>query len=473
MDKIYAVILAGGSGTRFWPLSRETWPKQMLQIVGEDTLLRQSVRRLNGFIPLDRVLIVTTEKLGQDIKIHLNVFGKNANQIKVIKEPCGRNTAPAIGLASLYVKKIDPEALVLIMPSDHLIKKVHEFENDVRKAVEGAEKGYLVTFGIQPNKPETGYGYMKVQKESVPGLTLRKLHKFVEKPDRETAKTYLKEGNYFWNSGIFLWKVSKIMGEIERYMPDMHRGLERIEESLGTDKERETIEAVYSEMDSQSIDYGVLEKSYDVLTLPASFDWSDVGNWPALDDVLEHDAHGNIVRGNAIGLDNHNSILFGSNRLLATIGLKDMVVVDTPDATFISPKERTQEVKKVVEELKRNGKEEHSVHRTVERPWGSYTVLEKGDRYKIKRIVVKPHEKLSLQVHRHRSEHWVVISGTAKITRNGEVYYVHPNESTYIPVSTRHRLENPGKVPLQIIEVQNGDYVEEDDIERFEDEYGR
>jgi mannose-1-phosphate guanylyltransferase/mannose-6-phosphate isomerase len=209
------------------------------------------------------------------------------------------------------------------------------------------------------------------------------------------------------------------------------------------------------------------------MTLPASFDWSDVGNWPALDEVLEHDSHGNIIRGNAIGMDNHNSIIFGSDRLLATIGLKDMVVVDTPDATFISPKDRTQEVRKVVEELKRNGKEEHSVHRTVERPWGSYTVLEKGDRYKIKRIVIKPHEKLSLQAHRHRSEHWVVISGTAKVTRDSESFFVHPNESTYIPVSTKHRLENPGWIPLQIIEVQNGDYVEEDDIERFEDDYGR
>jgi mannose-1-phosphate guanylyltransferase/mannose-6-phosphate isomerase len=445
----------------------------MLQIVGEDTLLRQSVRRLNGFIPLDRVFIVTTERLGQEIKTHLNVFGKNANRIKVIKEPCGRNTAPAIGLASLYVRKIDPDGMMLVMPSDHLIKEVNAFENDVRKAVAGAEKDYLVTFGIRPHKPETGYGYMKVREETAPGLTLRRLDQFVEKPDRETAKTYLKEGNFFWNSGIFLWKVSKIIGEIERYLPEMHRGLERIEESFGTENERETIETVYSEIDSQSIDYGVLEKSRDVLTLPASFDWSDVGNWPALDEVLGHDSSGNIIRGNTIGLDNHNSILFGSDRLLAAIGLKDMVVIDTPDATFISPKERTQEVRKVVEELKRNGKEEHSVHRTVERPWGSYTVLEKGDRYKIKRIVIKPHEKLSLQVHRHRSEHWVVISGTAKITRDKEVYYVHPNESTYIPVSTRHRLENPGKVPLQIIEVQNGDYVEEDDIERFEDEYGR
>jgi mannose-1-phosphate guanylyltransferase/mannose-6-phosphate isomerase len=278
-EKIYAVILAGGSGTRFWPLSRETWPKQMLQIVGEDTLLRQSVRRLIGFIPFDQVFIVTTEKLGQEIKTHLNVFGKNANQIKVIKEPCGRNTAPAIGLVSLYVRKIDPEALMLVMPSDHLIKEVKKFEDDVRRAIAGAEKDYLVTFGIQPNKPETGYGYMRVKEEPVPGLSLRRLDKFVEKPDRETAKTYLKEGNYFWNSGIFLWKVSKIIGEIEKYMPKMRRGLGRIEESLGTENEKETIETVYSEMDSQSIDYGILEKSRDVLTLPASFDWSDVGNW--------------------------------------------------------------------------------------------------------------------------------------------------------------------------------------------------
>lgn len=474
MDKLFAVILAGGAGVRFWPYSRELWPKQMLEIVGEDSLLRQTLHRLDDFIPAENIAILTTEKLAPDIQHHLSVLGKKAKGIRLMKEPVGRNTAPAIGLAAVHLTKIDPEAIMLVMPSDHLIKDVKSFREGIKIALRGAEKEFLVTFGIKPSKPETGYGYMEVDEDKGDeGSPFMKLKRFVEKPDAEKATSYLKAGNYFWNSGIFVWKVSKILREIERYMPRLSQGLRAIEETIGSEKEREITGDVYSEFESVSIDYGVLEQSKDVLMLPASFDWSDIGSWSALDEVLESDSGGNILRGNVVSVDNENSILFGGDRIVAAVGLKEMVVVDTPDATLIASKDRAQEVRRVVDELRKNGREERLIHRTVERPWGSYTVLEKGDRYRIKRVVINPNEKLSLQVHRHRSEHWVVISGTAKVTKGNDVYYVHPNESTYIPVSTLHRLENTGRIPLQIIEVQNGDYIEEDDIERFDDDYGR
>jgi mannose-1-phosphate guanylyltransferase / mannose-6-phosphate isomerase len=468
------VILAGGAGVRFWPYSREFWPKQMLEIVGEDSLLRQTIHRLDEFIPPENIIILTTEKLAQDIHHHLAVLGKKASKIGIIKEPVGRNTAPAIGLAAIHLKRRDPQSIMLVMPSDHLIRDVKSFREGIRTALTGAEKDQLVTFGIKPTKAETGYGYMEVSED--PGTArspFMKLKRFVEKPDLDTARSYVRAGNYFWNSGIFVWRVSKILSEIEHHMPELFKGLMAVSETIGSEKEKETTGTIYSELESQSIDYGVLEQSQDVLTIPAPFDWSDIGSWSALYDVLEPDSVGNILKGNVVSVDSENSILFGGDRVVAAIGLKEMVVVDTPDATLIAPKERAQEVRKVVDALRRNGREEHLVHRTVERPWGSYTVLEKGERYRIKRVVINPGEKLSLQVHRHRSEHWVVISGTAKVTKDKEVYYVHPNESTYIPVSTLHRLENPGRIPLQIIEVQNGDYIEEDDIERFDDVYGR
>jgi mannose-1-phosphate guanylyltransferase/mannose-6-phosphate isomerase len=474
MEKLYAVILAGGSGTRFWPFSRELWPKQMLEIVGEDSLLRRALHRLDGFIPPERIALVTTSTLAPEIENHLAPLGKRAREIKLIKEPVGRNTAAAIGLASVYLSRIDPEAVMLAMPSDHLIQNIEAFLEGVRRATRAAQEGFLVTFGIKPTRPETGYGYIEVEEaQGGEGAPFLRVRRFVEKPDLEKAKAYLRAGNFFWNSGIFVWKVSKMMEEMARHLPALFRGLKAIEEALGTEKEEETIQTVYGELESISIDYGVLEKSERVVTIPASFDWSDIGSWSALDEVLEPDEKGNIVRGNVIAVDSEGSILFGGERIVAAIGLKGMIVADTVDATLIAPKDRAQDVRRVVEELKRNGREEHRVHRTVERPWGSYTVLEKGERYQIKRVVIHPNQKLSLQIHRHRSEHWVVISGTARVTRGNDIYYVHPNESTYIPVSTVHRLENPGRIPLQIIEVQNGDYVEEDDIERLDDDYGR
>ena len=477
MEEVFAVILAGGAGVRFWPYSREMWPKQMLDIVGEDSLLRQTIRRLENFIPSENIVIVTTEKLAQDIKFHLDSLGPAAKKIQFIKEPVGRNTAPAIGLSTIYLHHLHPESIMVVMPSDHAIPDRDAFLRDLRLAVEGARRNGLVTFGIKPDRPATGYGYLKRKDPTESsGKGLFRLERFVEKPDFETAREYLSEKNYFWNSGIFVWKTATILAEIENHLPNLYRALREIEHLLFESNEPNKLNKLselYSGLDSISIDYGVMEKCTDVWMVLASFRWSDLGSWTALDEVMEKDDAGNIIRGNTVDIESQNSTILAGERILATIGLKDMVVVDTPDATLVTSKGRDQEVRKIVERLKCGGREEHLLHRKVEKPWGSYTVLEKGPGYKIKRVVLKPKGRLSLQRHKRRSEHWVVISGEASVTREGEVYIVRANESTYIPTNTRHRLENPGEQPLQIIEVQNGDYVEEDDIERFDDDYGR
>lgn len=474
------MILAGGAGVRFWPYSRELWPKQMLDLAGEDSLLRQTIRRLEDFIPPEKMVIVTTEKLAQDMKFHLDSLGPAAKKIQFIKEPVGRNTAPAIGLAAVHLRRLHPESVMVVMPSDHAIPEKEKFLKDLRLAIEGARRSGLVTFGIKPDRPATGYGYLR-RKDSTEsfGKELFRVERFVEKPDFETAKKYLSEGNTFWNSGIFVWKTATILSEIERQLPSLYRTLREIEHLLFESDERNApnklnqLNKLYSGLDSVSIDYGVMEKCTDVWMVPAGFRWSDLGSWTALDDVMEKDEAGNIMRGNAVDIESQNSTILAGERIIATIGLKDMVVVDTPDATLVTSKGRDQEVREIVERLKSGGREEHLLHRKVEKPWGSYTVLEKGRGYKIKRVVLKPKGRLSLQRHQKRSEHWVVVSGEARVTREGEVYVVRTNESTCIPMNTKHRLENPGDEILQIIEVQNGDYVEEDDIERFDDDYGR
>ena len=483
---VYAVILAGGSGTRFWPLSRETHPKQMLQIVGEDSLLRETIKRIHGFVPGKNIWIVTTEDKAQDIRFHIDSLGPLAKEIQFINEPLGRNTAPAVGLAALTLNQISPASIMVVLPSDHAIPDPEKFLRDLKLAVQGAKEDSLVTFGIKPIRPETGYGYIKARPSpKMKSKGLLKVERFFEKPDLKTAKRYLSHGGYFWNSGIFVFKTSQILTEIQTHLPSLYDSLKRIEVILfEPDKpDRPSIPqsavhspqlvTLYSRLKPISIDYGIMERSPNILMVPAKFRWSDLGSWAALDEVIEKDKTGNILRGNTIDIGSQNSTVFAGDRLVATIGLKDMVVVDTPDATLVTPKDRVQEVRKIVETLKQGDREERLIHKTVERPWGSYTVLEKGDRYKIKRVVLKPKAKLSLQLHRKRSEHWVVVAGVARVTREGETYLAYTNESTYIPVNTKHRLENPEEVPLQIIEVQNGEYLEEDDIERFADDYGR
>jgi len=472
---MYAVIMAGGSGTRFWPLSRETMPKQLLKIGTEDTMIRQTVSRMLPLVRIEDVFIVTNHALADSIGFQLSSKFNRSWEGNFILEPEAKNTAPALGLAALHLEQLDPDSIMVVLAADHFIRREDDFLELIRKAGKAAEQGYLVTLGIKPDRPETGYGYIRsgarCQDIGLDGLC--RVQAFVEKPNLETAREYLKSGDYYWNSGIFVWKTDTLLTEIEKHQPSLHQGLLEIRKHIGTDREAEVVREVFKGLASISIDYAVMEKTDRAAVIPADIGWSDVGSWTALDDVSERNGSGNVVSGNIIDIGSTNSILYAEKRLVATIGLRDTVVVDTPDATLVCAKDRAQDVKKVVEELKKRKAEEHLIHRTVYRPWGAYTVLEEGDRYKIKRIEINPGAKLSFQLHHHRSEHWVVVSGTARVTNGDREYDVHPNESTYIPISTRHRLENRGKIPLQIIEVQNGEYLGEDDIVRFDDDYNR
>jgi mannose-1-phosphate guanylyltransferase/mannose-6-phosphate isomerase len=466
--RLYAAILAGGIGSRFWPLSRETSPKQLLKVAGDESLLKSTIRRLGPLIPPERISIVTNERQAEIIRLHLS-YGGSALRPGYIVEPFGRNTAPAIGLAAIELVRKDPDALMAVLPADHVIGDGAAFRDAVKAAAEAAWDGHLVTFGVVPTAPETGYGYIKAAKKtvkSVDGFEVRAVERFVEKPDAKRARAYLKDGGYYWNSGIFLWRASRILEEIRRHLPSVHRRLASILEGA-------SVEEAYSGMDAVSIDHGILEKAADVVVIPASFPWSDMGSWSSFAEILPADGDGNIIKGRVVDVGSSNSIILGCDRAVATIGLKDMILVDTPDATLVCPRDRAQEVKEVVGLLKKKGYAEHEVHKTVERPWGSYTLLEAGAGYKIKKIRVEPKRRLSLQAHKSRSEHWVVIAGRARVQRGEEVVEIQTNQSTYIPRGVKHRLENPGAVPLEIIEVQNGDYLEEDDIVRFDDDFER
>ena len=476
LDHLYPVIMAGGSGTRFWPLSRHLFPKQLLRIIGDETLIQQTMRRVVHSAPPERVLISTNPAQADSIRVQLAEW-KDALKDNFVLEPEGRNTAPAIALTALELVKRDPEAVMLIVPADHIVKGQKDFDAAVALAMELATNGYLVTFGIKPIRPETGYGYIRPNKKitiaRAGGLKGHPVSRFVEKPDAAKAAQYVKAKDYYWNSGMFVWRAAAILEEIERHQPKLYRGVERMQRLMQEGASKSAIDEEYRKLEPVSIDTGVMERSTKAAVVPVAFQWSDVGSWGSLDEVAPKDKAGNVVGGRIIDLDSHRSIIYGDRRVVATIGLSDMVVVDTPDATLVCPKSRAQDVKRVVEILKEQRAPEHLEHLTVHRPWGSYTVLEEGDGYKVKRVTVKPGGRLSLQMHHRRSEHWVVIAGTARVTRGDEVFDLQLSQSTAIPVETRHRLENPGQETLHIIEVQNGPYLGEDDIVRFQDDYGR
>ncbi|MDT3779571.1 mannose-1-phosphate guanylyltransferase/mannose-6-phosphate isomerase [Nitrospira sp. MA-1] len=473
---VYGVILAGGSGTRFWPLSRERFPKQFLRILGEGTLLQQTFERLLQKIPANRMAIVTNAVQAESIKLQLNQWKDDIAE-NVILEPEGRNTAPAIALAALQLIHQDPEAVMVVVPADHVVKASKKFMQAVQFASELAVEGHLVTFGIQPTRPETGYGYIQPLKRRKVGtkgdFIGYSVGRFVEKPNLTTARRYLQSGNYFWNSGIFVWKASQILSEIAIHQPALSKLLSGIKRRMGSEEFPSYLRKVYAKVESLSIDNAVMEHSSRSVVVPIDFGWSDVGSWSSLEEVVPLDKDGNVRNGNIVDLGSRNSVLFADRRVVATIGLNNMVVVDTPDATLVCPKERTQDVKAVVNLLKRQGAPEHLEHRTVDRPWGSYTVMEEGKGYKVKRIEVTPGKRLSLQLHHQRSEHWVVIAGTARVTRGEEIYDLQAGMSTGIAREVPHRLENPGRIPLEIIEIQNGPYLGEDDIVRLQDDFGR
>ncbi len=459
-----AIILAGGSGTRLWPLSREDFPKQFLKLDGEKSLLRQTVERMLLFLGPSDIVIITNEKYKFHVIADLDGLPEEVLN-NVLLEPMGRNTAPAIALAAKFCEEklgsTDGESL-LVCPSDHIIRPDGDFAPYARNAEEAASQGYIVTFGVRPTRAETGYGYIEAgEKTGAPYLPVKS---FKEKPDAPTARKYLEAGNYFWNAGIFVFSIETIKRELKKHEPEIHALMEG---GLDTLLER------FASMPDISIDYAVLERSEKVATVPLELYWNDVGSWDSLYEIMEHDESGNVKSGDVLSVDTRDTMVIGGKRIISTIGLKDVLVVETPDAILVTKRGDAQKVKDVVTSLKQQGRRETVESTTVYRPWGSYTVLEEGPNYKIKRIEVKPGAKLSLQMHHHRSEHWVVLNGTARVTNGDQVSDIHKNESTYIPISTKHRLENPGKIPVQIIEVQNGEYLEEDDIVRFDDDYKR
>jgi mannose-1-phosphate guanylyltransferase / mannose-6-phosphate isomerase len=469
---LYPVIMAGGSGTRFWPLSRHLFPKQLLRISGEHTLIQQTMRRVIGCAPAANVLISTNAAQADLIRSQLTDWKEDLTN-GFLLEPEGRNTAPAIALAALEVLTRDPDGLMLVVPADHVVTGQRDFEAAVRLASQLAEEGYLVTFGIKPIRPETGYGYIKPKEKALLGkrgkLRGYLVQQFVEKPDATKAARYVKAGGYLWN----VWRAATILDEIGCHQPAIMAVMERIKKLRRDGAPKQEIDDVYRQIASVSIDTGVMERSSRAAVVPVRFQWSDVGSWGSLDEVAEKDRAGNVVTGRVIDLESKHSIVYADRRVVATIGLQNMVVVDTPDATLVCPKSRAQDVKKIVDILKQRRAPEHLEHLTVQRPWGSYTVLEEGPGFKVKRVTVNPGGRLSLQLHHQRSEHWVVISGTARVTRDQDVFDLHVGESTAIPVNTTHRLENPGQETVHIIEVQNGPYLGEDDIVRFKDDYGR
>ncbi len=463
-QKIIGVILAGGSGTRLWPLSRLQLPKQFLAITGQRTLLEATIDRLDPLIGKEDILVVSSAA---------NAYGGRFAALapnQILLEPCGRNTAPAIALAAHYVMEKEPDAILVILPADHIIKETQAFQACLKRAIDAASEGKLVTLGIDATFPETGFGYLKAIGD---GSAARPVQSFREKPDAATATRLLDEGNWYWNSGIFVWKASTLLTALQEYAPDIAKPIQALANAAKTLGWKKAIEKHFAEIPSRSIDHAVMEKARNVWAVPAQIGWSDVGSWDAVFDIADKDSNGNALQGNALALDCRNTLVRAEKRLVATIGLEQVVVVETADAVLVAKRGHSQAVKTIVDQLQARQAREHIEHLTVQRPWGSYTVLEEGPAFKLKRIEVNPGGRLSLQSHKLRSEHWVVIEGVATVTCDTKVSEVRVNESTFIPIGAKHRLENLGTETLRIIEVQVGSYVGEDDIQRYEDSYGR
>ena len=463
------VILSGGSGTRLWPLSRQAYPKQFLALAGEDTMLQatwQRVAELASAAPL----VVANEDHRFMVAEQLRELG--CTPAAIVLEPVGRNTAPAIAVAALQATADGTDPLLLVLPSDHVIADAAGFRAAVAAATPAAQNGKLVTFGIVPTAAETGYGY--IQAVAGGDAPVRAVARFVEKPDAATAAQYLASGQYFWNSGMFLFQASRYLAELERHAPAMLAACRAAFEGAKRDTDFVRLDkAAFAACPSDSIDYAVMEKTADAAVLPIDVGWNDVGSWSALWQVAQQDGDGNAHHGDVLALDCHDTLAWADRRLVAMIGLRDVVVVDSDDSLLVAHKDHVQEVKAVVAKLKAAGRPESSLHRKVYRPWGAYDSIDMGERFQVKRITVNPGAALSLQMHHHRAEHWIVVSGTAEVTRGEETLLLSENQSTYIPLGVTHRLRNPGKVALELIEVQSGSYLGEDDIVRLEDVYGR
>ena len=468
------VILSGGAGTRLWPLSRELYPKQLLPLTGARTMLQQTLLRLEGLTAAAPVVVCN--------EAHRFLVAEQLRQLRItpratVLEPFGRNTAPAIALAAHAALKgvgsdgnaVDP--VLLVLPADHVIRDVGAFHRAVRSAIAAAETGQLVTFGVVARTAETAYGY--IHRGAADGAAFR-IARFIEKPNSERAREFVQSGDYYWNSGMFVFRARRYLQELQRFQPEMSRICEAAFRAAQADLDFTRIAAeAFEPCPADSIDYAVMEKTADAVVVPLNAHWGDVGSWSALHEASEADAHGNVIHGDVVMEDTQGSYLYSESRLVAAVGLREHVVVETKDAVLVAPRNRVQDVKKLVQLLKERGRYEHSLHREVFRPWGSYDSIESGGRFQVKCLKVKPGAALSLQMHHHRAEHWVVVAGTARITRGEEVFLLEENQSTYIPIGVKHRIENPGMIPLEIIEVQSGSYLGEDDIVRFEDKYGR
>ena len=483
---IQPIVLSGGSGTRLWPLSREKYPKQLLPLIGDDSLLQATLRRVQGIAGAELAppMVVSNEEYRFVIAEQLRLMGQPG---AIVLEPTGRNTAPALTIAALSAIENGANPVLLVMPADHVMTDKAAFQSAVRNGAELALKGVVVTFGITPDAPETGYGYIQTGADfngraGQSGASL--IARFVEKPNLQTAQSYLDDGSYLWNSGIFMMQANVWLNAIGICRPDILAACQSAFELGSRDGEFVRVgKDAFSQCPSDSIDYAVMERLAGAaqgnavlpkgVVIPLSAGWSDVGSWDALWQVLPKDASGNVAQGDVLLQDCHNTMAVSEGRLVACVGVSDLIVVETADAILVAHRDKTQDVKKIVDRLKQKSRPEGQIHRKVFRPWGWYDSVDSGERFQVKRIVVKPAGILSLQMHHHRAEHWIVVSGTARVTRGDETFMVSENQSTFIPLGTTHRLENPGRVPLEMIEVQSGSYLGEDDIVRFEDAYGR
>jgi mannose-1-phosphate guanylyltransferase len=466
--KVTPVIMAGGSGTRLWPLSRSWFPKQFLNLAGTESMLQSTVSRSESLDTVGPILLCNSD---HRFLVAEQLRTKKVKDARIILEPAARNTAPAIALAALDVLAKGDDSLMLVLAADHVIKNEAAFADAANKAKPLAEAGQVVTFGIVPSAPETGYGYIQCGAANDDGFAV---NRFVEKPSLEVAKQYLTEGGYLWNSGMFLVRASVYLEELKQYAPEIYTACLASYDNKADDLDFVRVgEEAFLECPDDSIDYAIMEKTSKAVVVPMDADWSDVGSWSALWELDEKCGDGNSKHGDVILHDTKNSLVHGTSRLVSTIGVDGLIVVETKDAVMVAAKDRVQDVKAVVAELKAQDRTEHIHHREVYRPWGHYDSIDSGERYQVKRITVKPGAKLSVQMHHHRAEHWIVVSGTAKVTNGDKELLLTENQSTYIPVGVIHALENPGKVDLELIEVQSGSYLGEDDIVRFDDRYGR
>lgn len=470
--KIYPVILSGGSGTRLWPQSRTSYPKQFLPLVSNQSLLQETAQRVSDSASFAPPMMVCNEEHRFLVAEQLREIGIQPSHI--VLEPIARNTAPAVAAAASLLAAKDPDALMLVLPSDHMIEDGARFRKDVATAANAAADGALVTFGIKPTRPETGYGYISGGAPLAGSDGCLKVESFVEKPDLQTAEGYLKDGTYFWNSGMFLFAASAFLEECERFEPDILKGAAAAVADAETDLDFLRLAmAPFTAVPSKSIDYAVMEHTSLAAVVPADIGWNDVGSWASLWEIGDKDADGNVIKGDSLAIDTRNSFISSDGPLVTVLGVEDLTVVATMDAVLVLPLDRTQDVKSIIDRLKSEERDESSLHPRVYRPWGFYQTVHDGERFQVKRITVNAGASLSLQRHHHRAEHWVVVNGVAEVTKDDDTFILHENESVYLPPLSIHRLVNPGKVPLNLIEVQSGSYLGEDDIERYEDIYGR